>query len=99
MNTDNRPDAPLIGADGNIFNLIGIASRSLQQHGFQQEAAEMKKRVMSCHSYEEALNTITEYVNPVEQAKDRGTRPTWNGPLGLEEGNRTGLCSSPLRTA
>lgn len=67
MDKETLPDAPLIGAYGNIYNLIGIASRSLQQHGFQQEAAEMKNRVTNCHSYEEALNTITEYVNPVEE--------------------------------
>jgi len=28
----NKPDCELIGQDGNIFNLVGIASRTLKQH-------------------------------------------------------------------
>ena len=31
-NTSKKPDCPLIGADGNIFNLIGIASRTLRRN-------------------------------------------------------------------
>lgn len=31
--TVQKPDCPLIGQDGNIFNLMGIASRTLKQNG------------------------------------------------------------------
>lgn len=31
--TAPKPDCPLIGQDGNIFNLMGIASRTLKQNG------------------------------------------------------------------
>lgn len=31
----DKPDCPLIGADGNIFNLLGIASRTLREHGLK----------------------------------------------------------------
>ena len=57
-----KPKAKLIGADGNIFNLIGIASRSLKRAGQNDKATEMSKRVMNSSSYDEALSIIMEYV-------------------------------------
>ncbi len=38
----DKPDCPLIGADGNIFNLLGIASRTLREHGLKEQAKEIK---------------------------------------------------------
>ena len=58
-----KPDCALIGQDGNIFNLMGIASRTLKQHGMKDEAKEMCEKVQSCGSYYDALNIIGEYVN------------------------------------
>lgn len=58
-----KPDCPLIGADGNIFNLMGITSRTLKQHGMQEQAKEMTERIQKSGSYAEALNIIGEYVN------------------------------------
>ena len=57
-----KPKAKLIGVDGNIFNLIGIASRSLKRAGQNDKATEMSKRVMNSGSYDEALSIIMEYV-------------------------------------
>jgi len=31
------PPCPLVGADGNVFNLIGLASRTLKEHGMKDE--------------------------------------------------------------
>ncbi len=31
-NEKRKPDCPLIGQDGNVFNLIGIASRTLKEY-------------------------------------------------------------------
>ena len=59
----DKPDCPLIGADGNIFNLMGIASRTLKQHGMQEQSKEMLERVQQSGNYAEALNIIGEYVN------------------------------------
>lgn len=59
----NKPDCPLIGTDGNIFNLVGIASRTLKRNGLTSEASEMSARVFGSGSYEEALGIIGEYVN------------------------------------
>ena len=57
------PNAPLIGQDGNIFNLMGIAARTLKENGMKEEAAEMRQRVMDSGSYDNALCIIGEYVN------------------------------------
>ena len=66
----NKPDCELIGQDGNIFNLMGIASRSLKQSGLKTEAKEMCDRVMSSESYSEALSIIGDYVNITGPADD-----------------------------
>lgn len=58
-----KPDCALIGQDGNVFNLIGIASRTLRRNGMAEQAKEMSDRVFASRSYHEALNIIGEYVN------------------------------------
>ena len=58
-----KPDCPLIGQDGNIFNLMGIASKTLRRNGMADEAKEMVSRITASGSYYEALNIIEEYVN------------------------------------
>lgn len=60
---DAKPDCPLIGQDGNIFNLIGIASRTLKQNGMAEQAKEMSNRIYASDSYDRALGIIGEYVN------------------------------------
>ena len=58
-----KPDCPLIGADSNVFNLIGLASQTLKEHGMQEQAREMRDRIYQCQSYDSALCIIGEYVN------------------------------------
>lgn len=59
-----KPDCPLIGQDGNIFNLMGIASRTLKRNGLSEQASEMCSRITeTAGSYSEALCIIGEYVN------------------------------------
>lgn len=60
-----KPQAPIIGADGNIFNLTGIAETALRNHGYKDEADEMRRRVFKSKSYEQALGILMEYVEPV----------------------------------
>lgn len=59
---DIKPDCTLVGQDGNIFNLAGIAGRTLREHGLAGQAEKMKERVFSSGSYGEALSIIGEYV-------------------------------------
>lgn len=58
-----KPVCRLIGEDGNIFNLIGIASKTLKKEGLTDEAKEMIDRVFFSNSYNEALSIIGEYVD------------------------------------
>ena len=59
-----RPSCPFAGQNGNIFHLIGLASRVLRENGMTAELKEMRDRIMrgDCRSYEEALGIIGEYV-------------------------------------
>ena len=57
-----RPLCPLLGQDGNIFHLMGIAARVLRQNGMAAEAKEMADRVHKSSNYYEALGIISEYV-------------------------------------
>ena len=72
-----KPDCALIGEDGNIFNLIGIAARTLRKNGLDAQAEEMQERIMGgeCGDYHAALNVIGEYVNitgPKEYGMEMG---------------------------
>lgn len=58
-----KPDCRLIGEDGNIFNLMGLAARTLRRNGLAEQATEMTERITGCGSYDEALCIIGEYVN------------------------------------
>ena len=60
-----KPDCELIGQDGNIFNLMGIASRTLRENGMAEQAQEMREHIMGgdCPDYNAALRIIGEYVN------------------------------------
>ena len=58
-----KPDCRLIGEDGNIFNLMGLAARTLRHNGLAEQATEMTGRIHECGSYDEALCIIGEYVN------------------------------------
>ena len=60
--TEQKPRCRLIGEDGNIFNLLGIASLTLRKAGLIDKSKEMSGRVMVSGSYDEALAIIGEYV-------------------------------------
>ena len=57
-----KPKCKLIGVDGNIFNLMSIASKTLKETGMEEEAKEMIERIINSRSYIEALAIISEYV-------------------------------------
>ena len=60
----SKPTCKLIGENGNIFNLMGIASRALKENGLPDQVEEMRKRIMGgeAGNYDEALLIIMEYV-------------------------------------
>lgn len=57
-----KPKMELLGRDGNIFGILGRASRLLKQAGQSKQADEMFQRATSSSSYDEALCIISEYV-------------------------------------
>ena len=62
MRHTHRPKMQLLGYDGNIFAIVGRASRLLKSSGQGEKAKEMRDRVMSCDSYQKALGIVSEYV-------------------------------------
>lgn len=74
-----RPKMKLVGRDGNIFAILGRASRLLKENGQPQQAKEMSSRVYQSGDYYKALNIISEYVEtelsekaPAKTKKERG---------------------------
>ena len=74
-----RPKMKLVGEDGNIFAILGRASRLLKRNGQAEQAEEMSNRVYHSRDYYKALNIISEYVEtelsektPAEPKEERG---------------------------
>ena len=57
-----KPKCKLTSTDGNIFALVGQASKTLKRVGLRDKATEMCNRVYASGSYHEALAIIQEYV-------------------------------------
>ena len=66
-----RPKMKLIGQDGNIFAIMGRASRLLKNAGQSDKAKEMCNRVMASKSYNAALAIVSEYVETELTPKTR----------------------------
>lgn len=66
-----RPKMQLIGQDGNIFAIMGRASRLLKDIGQSDKAKEMCGRVMASKSYNAALAIVSEYVETELTPKTR----------------------------
>ena len=63
--SNKKPNCPLIGQDGNIFNLMAIASRTLREHDMAEQATEMCERIRNCGNYYSALGVIGEYIGRI----------------------------------
>lgn len=61
QNPKDKPKAKVIGADGNVFNLMGICCSALDQVDASDAGEELTDRVMGSHSYNEALCIMQEY--------------------------------------
>lgn len=58
-----KPVCKLVGENGNIFNLLGVAKRVLESNGKGLQGKEMQERILKSDSYSEALRIIMEYVD------------------------------------
>ena len=57
-----KPKMQLLGEDGNIFAILGEASRLLKGTGMAEQSDEMFRRVKGCGDYYKALHIVSEYV-------------------------------------
>jgi len=57
-----KPACKLIGENGNIFNLLGLARMALIDADQNDKIPEITERVQRSKSYDEALRIIMEYV-------------------------------------
>ena len=71
MQMTQRPKMQLLGQDGNIFAIMGRASRLLKNAGQRDKAKEMCNRVMASKSYNAALAIVSEYVETELTPKTR----------------------------
>jgi hypothetical protein len=61
-----KPECKLIGEDGNIFNLMGLASKVLKRAEMPDKAREMCNRITAeAEDYDHALRIIMEYVEVI----------------------------------
>ena len=58
-------ECKLINEDGNIFFILSRVRNTLRENGLEAELEEVTTRVMESKSYYEALEIISEYVDPV----------------------------------
>ena len=63
-----------MGQDGNIFGILGRASRLLKQAGQSEQADEMFSRVTACGDYYKALDIISEYVETERSPHKKPTK-------------------------
>ena len=61
MDRIEKPNAKMVGEDGNVFNLIAIARKSL--HLYPSAFNEMWERIQKAKNYSESLAIMDEYVN------------------------------------
>ena len=57
-----KPVAPLLGAEGNVYNLLCITRRTLQNVGQQEQAEEMWQRALDSRDNFKAIAIMGEYV-------------------------------------
>lgn len=63
-----KPYAKLLGSDGNIFSLLGIATRALKSSGLRKDASDLATEVFGSTSYDEAMHIILKYVKDESEA-------------------------------
>ena len=60
-----KPQVCFQDADGNVFSLIALTSNALKKHGQRHKVDEMVSRMVHSNSYDEALQVMMDYVEPI----------------------------------
>ena len=64
-----KPDVEFSGQNRNVFVLLSICVRALKQIKRSDLGIELRNRVLSCKTYDEALNIIREYCDINKEIK------------------------------
>lgn len=63
--SNQKPECHLVATDGNVFAIIGVVSKALQDAGLDDKAVEFTHLAMNSESYENVLQLCFEYVEVV----------------------------------
>ena len=74
----HKPIAPMLGARGDVYNLLCITNRTLRHAGQQEQAEEMWRRVLDSGDYYKAVSIMGEYVE-FDEASGPVPRLGWLG--------------------
>lgn len=66
----DKPKVKLSGQDGNIYAVIGSASRALRRAGQSDKCEEMKAKIKQASDYYVALGIIQEYIDFEDDTED-----------------------------
>jgi hypothetical protein len=72
-----KPKCKLIGTDGNVFALAGRVARALKDAGQHEQAKEFMKKLPKCHSYDEALALMLDYVDEGDDGTEEEEEENW----------------------
>ena len=61
----DKPPCPLVGTDGNVFAVIGTVSRCLKRAGLRDEAKAWVAEATSSASYDQVIERVFKYVDPL----------------------------------
>lgn len=61
-----KPKCNIYSALGTMIEIMGLASKTLKENNMADESREMIERATKSYSYDEALDIISEYVEPIE---------------------------------
>ena len=59
----DKPICQLVGADGNVFNVIGLVRQTLIDHGQPERASEFVQKAFRAGSYDAVLALCFDYVD------------------------------------
>jgi len=60
-----KPKCQVIGENGNVFNIIAIVKKALNDSGQRDKGLEWQKRAIQSKSYDDVLNLMHEYVDVI----------------------------------
>lgn len=57
---EDRPTVLLSDADGNVFNVIGLARRAILRHSGRDAAEQFTTKASALHSYDDVIRLVME---------------------------------------